>query len=350
MKLSYKSDFEECRAYWTEFWDAPEKTRPAVFYAAAKEGVKPAPLPNPISLVDGSIDDFCDRRERYYETHELSKDMMPGISLCFGADHFSALLGAPLTVDVPNNTTWIKPFVTDWDSCSLKVDWNGKIGRRTLECIEKVRQRFDDKLIVSPPHLQGNLDCLSAIRGVQPLLYDLIDEPDKIHRALDQVNQAFAEVVRVFRSEFDTDLRGSVNRHGLYQPGFSGLLQSDFSCMINPEMFVEFVAPSLAFEADAVDYAEYHLDGPGAMIHVETICAIEKIKVVQWQPGAARLNEDWRELHQRIDRCGCGQYFFRPDQKLCSWILESLTHRNSCFDLSMQSKEEFEAIWAMVGK
>jgi hypothetical protein len=347
MKLLYKSDFEECRAFWTGFWETPEKTRPAIFYPAAKEGVDPAPLPNPIILVDGGIDDFCDRLERYYDTHELSKDTMPGMPLCFGADHFSALLGANLTVDVPNNTTWIEPFVTDWDACGLKVDWNGKIGHRTLECIEKVRQRFDGKVIISPPHLQGNLDCLSAIRGVQPLLYDLIDDPDKIHRALDQVNLAFAEVVSVFRREFDTDRWGSVNRHGLYQPGFSGLLQSDFSCMINPDMFAEFAAPSLTFEADTVDYAEYHLDGPGAIVHAEAVCAIEKIQVIQWQPGAALLKEDWRELHQRIDRCGCGQYFFQPDEKLCRWIMENLTHRNSCLDLAMKSKEEFEAIQAI---
>lgn len=348
MKLLYKPDFEECRAYWTGFWEHPAETRPALLYPEVKPGVCPGQLPNPIILVEGEIDDFCDRLERYYDTHELSQDMMPGMPICFGADHFSALLGAHLTVDVANNTTWIEPFVKEWDTCRLKVDWNNKIAQRTLECIAKIRQRFDGKIIISPPHLQGNLDALSAIRGVQPLLYDLVDCPEKIHSALDQVNQAFVEVVDVFRREFDTAKWGSVNRHGLYQPGFSGLLQSDFSCMINPDMFAEFVVPSLTVEAETVDYAEYHLDGPGAIVHAEAICAIEKIKVIQWQPGAALLNEDWRELHLRIDRCGCGQYFFRPDAELCRWIMETLTHRNACLDLSAKAKEEFLEIQAAV--
>lgn len=349
MRLLYKQDFDDCRSFWRSFWEHPRKTRPALLYPSARDGMEPAPLPNPLTLITDDIDAFGDRLERYFETHALSADMMPGIPLCFGADHFAALLGAKMTVDRQHSTTWIEPCVDDWDAASLRVDWNNGISRRTLECIEKLRRRFDGKLLISPPHLQGNLDCLAALRGVQPLLCDLLDCPDKIHRALDQVNRAFAEVVGIFRREFDTDTWGSVNRHGLYQPGFAGLLQCDFSCMINPEMFAKFAVPALTFEAATVDYAEYHLDGPGALQHLEAIAAIKKIQVIQWQPGAALLHEDWRELHRRIDACGCGQYFFRPDVELCRWIMANLKNHNCCLDLSSRSAADFKVIHDLAG-
>lgn len=344
MHLQYRSDFESCREFWTGWWERPQATRPALVGAVAKPGVVPVKFPWVLGLLKSDIDEFSRQLIGWLDTHEFPGETIPGVIVSFGADHFAALLGADLRLDPANRTAWVDHCVTDWDTFPLKVDWNGWIAKRTLAVTRELRKRFDGKVLISPTHLQGNLDCLAALRGVQPLLYDLIDAPEKVHRALRCVNEAFAEVVAVLRRECDTAYWGSLNRHQIYQPGFCGLLQSDFSCMLNPEMFAEFVAPSLAHEAATVDYAEYHLDGPGAIVHTEAVCAIEKIKVIQWQPGTPLIDKDWRDLHKRIDALGRGQMFWRPKEAMCRWIRDTLHCKNSCIELNAASRAEFETM------
>jgi hypothetical protein len=77
--------------------------------------------------------------------------------------------------------------------------------------------------------------------------------------------------------------------------------------MISAEMFRAFGIPSLRNECAGLDAAEYHLDGPDAIRHLEAVCEIDKIKVIQWQPGAGEAaRRDWSELYARIDRLGKG--------------------------------------------
>ncbi len=349
MNLTFKSDFDRVALKWQNWWNSNAGTAPMIVSALPLPGAVPAP--DPMQLVEGDIDEFGDRLEKWAETHTFPEDTVPGCVLSFGADHFAAMLGAEMTVDYANRTTWITPCVDDWNQYEIKVDWNSRIAARTLECARKLRRRFDGKLLISPTHLQGNLDCLAALRGVQPLLFDLIDSPDQVKRALDQVNEAFAEVIKVFREEFDTDSLGSINRHGLYCKGINGLLQCDFSCMINPEMLAEFVLPSLEFEADAVDYAEYHLDGPGAIVHVEALSQVKGIKVIQYQPGAAKLNDDWRELYRKIDDLGVGQFFWRPSKELVDWICSNLSNRRTVLDLlQLETSSELEEYKKIIGR
>lgn len=334
MKLQYRSDFEQLRQRWRSWWERTGENSSMVLGTLPAPGGKLEPLPDPMELLDCDVETFGDRLEAWAKSRRFEGDTVPGCVLCFGADHFAALLGAEMTADPVNRTTWITPCVDDWQAAELRVDWGNRIAARTLECVRALRKRFDGQLLISPPHLQGNLDCLAALRGAQPLLLDLIDSPEEVKLALDRVNVAFREVVQVFRREFDTAQFGSVNRHGLYSPGFNGLLQCDFSCMINPEMFREFVLPSLHEEAAAVDYAEYHLDGPGALVHIDGLGEVKGISVIQYQPGAALLDRDWREVYRKLDAAGFGQYFHRPDQKLCDWILRELKSGQAVFDLA----------------
>lgn len=339
IELQWKPDFESICQRWQNWWNRTGTISGMVLGTVPKPGEQPEPPPDAMELLSDSIDTFGDRLERWAESRRFLGDTVPGCVLCFGADHFAGLLGAEMTADPVNRTTWITPCVTDWQKAELRVDWGSRIAARTLECVRALRKRFDGRLLISPPHLQGNLDCLAALRGVQPLLFDLVDSPDEIKLALERVNTAFREVIRVFREEFAVDKFGTVNRHGLYAPGISGLLQCDFSCMISPEMFREFVQPGLRAEAAAVDCAEYHLDGPDALIHIDGLAEIRQIRVVQYQPGAALLDRDWRDVYRKLDAAGFGQYFFRPAPELCDWIRRSLLRQQNVFDLAQFHEE-----------
>lgn len=93
----------------------------------------------------------------------------------------------------------------------------------------------------------------------------------------------------------------------MYAPGRITVPQCDFSCMIGSAMYEEFVLPYLRREIAVLDGSEYHLDGPDAIKHLEAICSIQKLGVIQWVAGAGEAEtKDWTWLYDKIDGLGKG--------------------------------------------
>jgi 5-methyltetrahydrofolate--homocysteine methyltransferase len=62
--------------------------------------------------------------------------------------------------------------------------------------------------------------------------------------------------------------------------------------MISPDMFRRWVTPLLIEEARRFrGRSIYHLDGPGQLVHVPELCAIDGLFGVQWVPGAGNKPE-----------------------------------------------------------
>ena len=71
-----------------------------------------------------------------------------------------------------------------------------------------------------------------------------------------------------------------------WAPGRAAKVQCDFSAMISPDMYAEFVLPHLQRQCRRLDYTVYHLDGPDAIRHLDAVLTIPEINAVQWEPGA----------------------------------------------------------------
>ncbi|MBU2495452.1 MAG: hypothetical protein KJ935_02980 [Candidatus Omnitrophica bacterium] len=93
----------------------------------------------------------------------------------------------------------------------------------------------------------------------------------------------------------------------IYADGIIGVPQCDFGFSIGKKHFDEFALPYLKKEIERLDAVEYHLDGPGNIVHAESICSIAKIGVIQWVPGAGdQENKDWTWLYEKINALGKG--------------------------------------------
>ena len=346
MQLEFKPEFEQTRARWRRFWKGETLDSPMLFCLIPRGGSPPAPYPNGLTFRTGDLARPLDGAEAWARSYEFFGDAIPFISPQFGPDHFALLLGADLKVhpDSPR-TGWMIPCVKDWDDASLEPDWNGRWWNRTIECLRAMRARFDGRLIVNPPNLQGGLDCLCALRGVEPLLMDLVEAPEKIDAAIGRVNRAFDAVLKALYAEMDLPRYGNSTRHGMFCEEPAGLPQCDFSCMINDDMFRRFGLPAIAHEARAFAQAEYHLDGPGAIRHLESICAIPEISIIQWQPGAgAGEQKDWWDLHLRIDALGKGQVIHTRNRAMQLRAWRELKQRNQFFSTGADSHDEAQRL------
>jgi len=308
MELEFRKDFEEVQKRWDSFWEGTNN-RPLVWMISPKKGVKTRPKPHLYRCTFGNYNEVIDEALAWGASHDFLCDTIPFFPVSFAADHFSALLGAELKAhpDSPN-TIWPVPFIKDLDEAEICFRKDGEWWQRTLEVIRAFRQRCDGKLIISACHLQGGLDCLCALRGTNELLMDLVMAPDKVKKVLRDIDKALYEVREAVDEELGMQKYGSLTRHGMYSRGSIDVPQCDFSAMISPQMFEEFAMPSLRNQCEQLEVAEYHLDGPDAIKHLEVVCSIDKVKIIQWVAGAGNaVLQDWTDLYKHIDSLGKGQ-------------------------------------------
>ena len=308
--MEFKPDFEEARLRWTAYWNG-ESDRPLVASVVARSGVTPVDPPGYTSGFAGDFEPLIDQVLAWAQTHEFLGEAIPFYYLEFGPDHFSSFLGADMRAHEDSGaTSWLVPFVDDWDSARIEFRPDCYWWRRTVDFIRAMRAKCDGKLLIAGPTLVAGLDSLAAIRGQERLAMDLVEQPDAVRRALADVRKAYEEILDALALELDYATWGSVNRHGFYSPGRTNVPQCDFSCMISSEMFAEFELPCLAHETNHLDHSCYHLDGPDAIRHLEAICSLPRMHAIQWVPGSGRGSErGWMDLHKKIDELGKGQVF-----------------------------------------
>ena len=345
MDLEFKPDFEEARQRWIAFWKGEKLDRPLVSVVVPKPGVEPVEKPPYASGADGNYKPVIDQLLAWARTHEFIGEAIPFFHVEFGPDHFSSLLGADLKFHPDSQgTSWCVPFIKDWDGAHIRFQPDCLWYKRTVEFIRALRARCDGKILLAGPTLVAGLDCLAAIRGVENLLMDLLLVPDKVKTALRDVCCAYEEILKALSAELGVEEYGSINRHGMYSPGKINIPQCDFSCMISPEMFEEFEVPSLVWESKLLDSVEYHLDGPGALVHLPTICKITDIDVIQWVPGSGEAEKkDWTELYEKIDSFGKGQILWGDAERI-KYLARKLRSRQLFFVTKARSRKEAESL------
>lgn len=342
MTLEFKPDFARAAAHWESFW-RDEHTRPPVAAVIPRAGVRPVSPPVYASAAEGDYRPVIDRLLAWAETHEFLAEAIPFFYLEFAANHFAALLGADLVFDDAQPGGWAVPFVSDLRGAELRFQPEGRWWRRTVEFAQALRERCDGKLLIAANTMVGNLDALAAVYGSEPLLLAMVEQPAAVHRALGQIDRAHGEILEALAALLGYDRFGSINRHGLYCRGRVNIPQCDFSCMISPAMFREFALPYLAREFARFDAGEYHLDGPGAIAHLEALCSLEDLDLIQWQPGEGSAQaHDWTSLFARIDALGKGQARFgdSPAQAAAAW--RRYRSRKMFFSLRAESRAAVE--------
>ena len=306
MELEHRPDFESVRRRWEAFWGHENLDRPLFQIVVPRPGVMPVSRPYPVRP-DMKVQPFIEQVLAWAATHQFLGDAVPTYTVEFAAEHFALLLGAELTYhDTFSDTGWVMPFVANWDDVELRFQRESYYWKRTVEVLQGFRERCDGRLIVSTPVLSAGLDALAAVRGTQELLVDLIERPEKVLRAQEQVRVAYAEIVSEMALLLDWDILGSTNHHGMYHPGWCNMIQCDFSTMIGPRMFRTFELPYLQSQAGMYDAVAYHVDGPQEIRHLEAICSLAGIAALQYTSLPRESEEEIDAVYARMVSMGMG--------------------------------------------
>ena len=308
-ELEFRSDFDAVRQNWRRFWDGT-LGRPILLAEPPKKGVEPVAKPPWGAAFTHDYDDLADQALRWADTHEFLGDAVPFYYPSLIIDLLPAFLGAEIvSVQEPWGTdTHATPCIRDLNSAEIRFRRDSVWWEKWVRLAECIRRKCAGRLIfgTAQPYY-NNLDTLAALRGNVQLLTDLYDNPEGVHLAMRQVMKAYAEVMAEVYRLLEIEKYGSVTGHGFYADGKAATPQCDFGFNIGKEHFDAFALPYLRQELGLLDAVEYHLDGPGNLTHLESICSLDKVKVIQWVPGAGDSpRKDWTWLYAKIDALGKG--------------------------------------------
>ncbi|MBT7166655.1 MAG: hypothetical protein HN904_27985 [Victivallales bacterium] len=317
-------EFAKTAARWDRFWRG-EHPEPLIGSVLPRAGVAQVAKPSTYALgpeLDPAA--FADQAVRWAETHEFLGASIPFVYLEFAADQFSTFLGMDLTFISADQGGWPIHLYEDCPLADIHIEFrpSGKWWDLIAGLAAAIQQRGGDRIMIASPTLVANLDCLVALRGAQTVLMDLVDSPDEIKRILGEITDVHGQILAAFSDLLEYPTRGSINRHGMYSTQPINVVQCDFSCMISPTMFDEFVLPCLRDEFARFGGGEYHLDGADSLRHLVSLCSLEDLHLIQWVAGAGDTKGDWSDLYRKIDSLGKGQIRSGSRQQLDQWARE----------------------------
>jgi hypothetical protein len=71
--------------------------------------------------------------------------------------------------------------------------------------------------------------------------------------------------------------------------------------MISPDLFARLSRHDVIPQLRHLDYGTYHLDGPGAVKHLDFLLSVPELRLIQWVPGSgAAPFREWVPLLKRI--------------------------------------------------
>jgi len=287
--LVYKPDMEEAKQRMLAWWRFEKMDRPVITLNA--------PRPEPLEdLAEPVVPEDLETKwtslayrlqaSRYGAARTyFGGESLPLFMPTSGAGSLAAYMGCPQTF--AETTIWFEPCVEQLSGTDPpRFDPEDVYYRNDLDAIRAAAKTFGSGMVVIPPDLVENIDVLASIRGTQPLLFDLIECPDDVHRFQEVIlEDFFAAYDPMYEAARQTNGGGGFC-FGIWGPGKTVKVQCDFCAMISPAMFDEFVVPYLSRQCAKLDYTLYHLDGPDAVCHADSLIAMEELTAINWVTGA----------------------------------------------------------------
>ena len=292
MALLHKPDWDEARERYVAWWAGEALDRCCMVVAAPRHGLPDEPppaVPEDPAAKWTDLDYIC-RENEYRHSHTFyGGEAFP---VWHGGYPYNKTLavffGCPITLGP--DTGWIEPILTEPepDIRRLTLQKGGPRWRFAIELLRTAARESPGKSIPSIGAFGASGDELSAMRGSQQLLLDLMERPDWVRDADLFLIEKWAEVYEIFDGIIHDAAGGSTCWFDLWSPGRFYAVQNDFSYMISPAMFRDIFLPSIERQIEFLDHAIYHVDGVGAFAHVDTLCELPRLQALQILPGAGK--------------------------------------------------------------
>lgn len=311
--LEFKPDFADIRPYYDAFWACGHLDRiPITLTLPDPDHPLPEGTPNwrnPLVVHTLSPEKLLDAFEEYCRSHRFVGLDVPCFYPNFGPDVFSAFLGADIkfSEDSPDTSwiDWSNPVLKDYDDVdSLVIDDANPVYQKSLELMQMAIERGKGRYITGITDLHASFDALAVLRGGPEVAsIDMIENPEGVKRAIMKLFEAWKKVYDDYWAIVGDHQVGSNTWINIWAPGKMYPVQNDFSCLLGPQNYRDFLLEELQAEIDYLDYSIYHLDGVEALQHTDMLLEIDNLNAIQWVYGAGHRETPvtkWFDLYKRI--------------------------------------------------
>ncbi len=306
--MIYKSNWQETKNNLKLWWKGENK-KPIVYIAARKtEGYPPYAW------------NIEDERERYMNVEKiveknlhyfnnLNYDLAEGypyIDLNLGPGSLALYLDSE-PIFKPD-TVWYTECMEDYSKLPV-FDPQSPWLRAHLDMFRQAKKIAPKGTPFAIPDLLEGIDILSAMRGPMNFCYDIIDYPEDVHRHMEALEDVFFKCYDLFYEELKDEEGGSFyTAFFIWGPGKTAKVQCDFNNVMSPSQFDEFCQPYLVRQCARLDNTLFHLDGPEAIRHLDSILKIPDLGALQFTPGTAAggylLKDEWLDIYEKVRRAG----------------------------------------------
>lgn len=339
---SYKEDIKEAKERWNAWWDHELLDRPCISYWG------PRPMQKlTVEDVNNFFDFWClaknwdaldpclDWFETLSQKSVFGGENIPRFFPNYGAGIMASVLGVEPVYKDDANTVWfsretsIDEIIPLLESAELNNNnpWYERLTRIT----EIAARRAGKEFCIAMTDLGGVLDILSSFLGPEKIILNMKRHPDIIDTCREIILEKLLKVYDNLQAIIEHYGDGCTSWMPLWSSKRWYPIQCDFSAMLSPKWFKKFALPDIIAQAEHMDFAIYHLDGPYALKFLDDLLNVPSITGIQWVPGnhpgiEPKSNDRWMTIYKKVQAAGKGvimDLFESP---------ESLTHFYTVLD------------------
>lgn len=302
--MKYKPNYEESKNRWIEYWNRENHDRPLLDMVARNEKISPKPVRVPDSLYERwtDVEYLIASNRSYMEQMCYLGDSFPLACPNLGPDFTGATFGTDIIFE--KYTSYGVPVIKDWSE-ELTFREDNKWWKMMLDMTRAFVDDACGDYVVGITDMHPGVDGVVSLRGPQNTCYDMYDNPEKVVALAEKIFEAYKFQLAKLYEITEKNNTGCSNWMGIWSPELWYPTSCDFICMISEDMFTEYIVPVIEKEVNMLNGRTlFHLDGPGAVKHLDTLLDIPGIAGIQWIQDPGQPLFEWMDMLKKIQSKG----------------------------------------------
>lgn len=345
--MEFCENWESIKKRYIDFWNRENHDLPLMSITAPKNDMEEPLISNHTSLRERWMDtEFQINKANWtFRNTVYLAEAFPAFNPDLGPDFFSTAFGTQITF--AEHTSWSEHFLTDTmieEYEGLTVDLCNEYYKKMDELTQAGVEDGKDRYLVGITDIHPGADGLMSLRGSQDMCFDTMTYPDFMKKIVMDMFPIYKKLYEKLYNLTTKYQEGSTCWMPLWHPGRWYPPCCDFSIMISNDMYRDLFLEEIVEEIKFLDASCYHLDGPGALRHLDTLLEIPQLNGIQWVYGAGQPTAShWLDVIRKIQKAGkCVQIDVRPHE--LEYMLQELSPEGLHYSIRCENEDEAKAL------
>jgi hypothetical protein len=297
--------FQETAGRFDAWWRCEVLDRPIVTIQVKPSRAYQGPVSTHATLRERKLDvDFTVRQQvAMLRQRDFVADSFPLYWPNIGPEVTATLYGCEL--EFGEWSSWSTPIIHEMEQWErilhMRPDFQNPYWQWIERATDLALELSQGQFIVGITDLHGNYDVLAALRDPQMLCMDLVDIPELIDRLARHVSDGCNDAFNRSYAKVAAAGMGSSCWVPFYHRGPAYSPNCDFWCMVSGDVAENMVLPRIVQEMEPLQRSIFHLDGPGALRHLDLLLSVPEMHAIQWVYGDGHgPASEWMNVYRRI--------------------------------------------------